>query len=140
MPFLAKWPGVIKPGTRSSKLAQNIDFAPTFLAATNQSVPDDMQGVSLLPLLEGKKPAGWRKSIYYHYYEKGEHNVPRHYGVRTERYKLIHYYDLGEWELFDMDNDPREMKSLYDDPAYKSVRKELLAELRKLEKQYQVPS
>ncbi len=140
MPFLARWPGVIKAGSRSSRLAQNIDFAPTFLSATNQSVPDDMQGVSLLPLLEGKKPSGWRKSIYYHYYEKGEHNVPRHYGVRTERYKLIHYYDLGEWELFDLENDPREMKSLYADPAYESVREELLAELRKLEKQYQVPS
>jgi arylsulfatase A-like enzyme len=137
MPFIMKWPGVTKAGVRVKALAQNIDFAPTFLEAAGVEVPADMQGVSLKPLLRGKTPANWRKSLYYHYFEKGEHNVPRHYGVRTDRYKLIHYYDLNGWELFDLKKDPQEMKSVYDDDAYARIRQQLHNELLRLREQYQ---
>jgi len=139
MPLVARWPAVIKPGSRTSALAQNIDFGPTFLDAAGVSVPPAMQGRSLMPLFRGRT-GRWRKSLYYHYYEKGEHNVPRHYGVRTDRYKLIHYYDSDAWELFDLERDPQELTSLYDDPACKTIRKQLHAELERLRKRYNVPA
>jgi N-acetylglucosamine-6-sulfatase len=140
MPFLIRWPGVAKPGARTSALAQNIDFAPTFLDAAGLPAPPDVQGRSLKPLLGGKVPADWRRSLYYHYYEQGGHNVPRHEGVRTDRCKLIHYYDTDEWEFFDLDKDPREMKSVLSDPDYAAKVAELKAELERLKKEYQVPA
>lgn len=139
MPLIARWPGVIKPGARIDALTQNIDFAPTFLDATGLGIPEDIQGESLLPLMQGKTPKDWRKSLYYHYYEKGEHNVPPHEGVRTERYKLIHYYETDEWELFDLQRDPQEMMSRYDDANYTDIRKQLEQELEKLKRQYDAP-
>ena len=103
------------------QLVQNIDYAPTFLDLAGAPIPDDIQGVSLLPLLRGEKPADWRKSLYYHFYEyPAEHMVKRHYGVRTERYKLIHFYnDIDEWELYDLQEDPTEMHNLYGQPGYR---------------------
>ena len=101
-------------------------------------IPDDMQGVTLMPLFNNTA-SDWRKSLYYHYYEAGEHNVPRHYGVRTDRYKLIHYSDTDEWELFDLDKDPQELKSVYDDPAYGKVRADLHEELKRLQRRYNTP-
>lgn len=139
MPFVARWPAVIKPGTRTRALAQNIDFAPTFLEAAGVGVPQEIQGRSLMPLFRGD--AGpWRKSLYYHYYEHGEHNVPRHEGVRTDRYKLIHYYDIDEWELFDLDRDPQELRSIYNDAATHDIRRRMHAELEGLRKLYRVPA
>lgn len=138
MPFIARWPERIKPGSRVSALAQNIDFAPTFLEAAGLALPADMQGVSLCPLFGGRIPNQWRESLYYHYYEKGEHNVPRHYGVRTDRYKLICYYDRDEWELFDLEKDPHELQSVYGLPAYEDVQQRMLQNLRQLQQQYQV--
>lgn len=139
MPFVARWPGVIKPGTRTRALTQNVDFAPTFLEAAGVGVPQEIQGRSLMPLFRGDA-GSWRKSLYYHYYEEGEHNVPRHYGVRTDRYKLIHYYDMDEWELFDLDHDPQELKSIYDDPAAQDVRRQMHAEIERVRQLYQVPT
>jgi arylsulfatase A-like enzyme len=97
-------------------------------------VPEDMQGKSLLPLLKGKMPPDWRKSMYYHYYEyPAEHSVHRHYGIRTDRYKLIRFYHgIDEWELFDLRKDPREMRSVYDDPTYAGVVEDLKKQLKKL--------
>jgi len=138
MPFVARWPAVIQPKQRTKKLAQNIDFGPTFLDAGKLPIPADMQGVSLMPLFTDTATK-WRKSLYYHYYEKGEHHVPEHYGVRTDRYKLIYYPATNEWELFDLDKDPHELKSVYDDPAYANVRADLHKELKKLQKQYDTP-
>lgn len=138
MPFVARWPGHIKAGIRVSAMAQNIDFAPTFLEAADLTVPADMQGVSLCPLFEGNVPNNWRKALYYHYYEKGEHNVPRHFGVRTERYKLICFYDHNEWELFDLNNDPYEMKSVYGLPEYEKIQKMMMKQLKELQHKYQV--
>ena len=101
------------------QMVQNIDYAPTFLDLAGAPIPGDIQGVSLLPLLRGEKPADWRKSLYYHFYEyPAEHMVKRHYGVRTERYKLIHFYnDIDEWELYDLQEDPTEMHNLYGQPS-----------------------
>ena len=138
--FLVRWPAVIKPGSTCDYMCQNLDYAPTFLDMAGAPIPKDMQGLSLLPLLKGQKPAEWRKSIYYHYYEfPGAHSVRRHYGVRTARHKLIYYYNLKEWELFDLQKDPNELKSVYDDPAYAAVVKDLKAELERLRTLYKVP-
>jgi arylsulfatase A-like enzyme len=134
MPLMARWPGVVPAGTRIGELTQNIDFAPTFLEACGLPVPAEMQGKSLMPLLKGEK-VPWRDALYYHYYDHGgEHNVARQYGIRTKDYKLIHYYTTDEWELFDLKKDPHEMKSVYDEPAYKDIRAKLDQELRDLKK------
>ena len=97
-------------------------------------VPKEMQGRSLLPVLEGKTPADWRQAHYYHYYEHpSEHNVMRHYGITTKRYKLIHfYYDIDEWEMYDLEKDPHEMNNIYDDQSYAGVRKDLHKQLDEL--------
>lgn len=125
------------PGGRHGEIdlmVQNIDYAPTFLELAGVDIPEDIQGVSLLPLLKGEEPSDWRTSLYYHYYEyPAEHAVKRHYGIRTERYKLIHFYnDIDEWELYDLQNDPAEMNNIYDEnlPIVDSLKKEL-KELRK---------
>jgi len=139
MPLLVRWPGVVKPGSVDEHLVQNLDFAETFLEIAGAKPPADMQGRSIVPLLKGRAPADWRNSIYYHYYEyPGWHDVRRHCGVRTDRYKLIHYYNIKEWELFDLQKDPHELKSVYDDPAYANVVKQLTAELKRLRKVYKV--
>ncbi len=139
-PLLVRWPGHVKPGSVNDDLVLNLDFAETFLQAAGVEIPADMQGRSLVPVLEGKTPTDWRKSMYYHYYEyPAVHSVRRHYGVRTDRYKLIHFYNIGEWELFDLEKDPDEMNSVYDDPEYADIQSELTAELNRLREQYEVP-
>lgn len=121
-----------------TEMVQNIDYAPTFLELAGVKVPEDIQGESLLPLLKGKKPVDWRKSLYYHFYEyPAEHMVKRHYGVRTDRYKLIHFYnDIDVWELYDLEKDPAEMHNVINDPAYSEVLADMQAELKKLQTQY----
>lgn len=139
-PCLIKWPGVTKPGSKTTAMAMNLDFAQTFLEAAGAEIPGDMQGLSLVPVLKGETPQNWRDSVYYHYYEyPGAHSVRKHYGVRTERYKLIHFYepDVNEWELFDLVNDPNELKSVYNAAGYAEVQKKMHAELDRLRKQYQ---
>jgi len=137
MPLIARWPGRAKQGFQVDELTQNIDFAPTFLDAAGIAPPPEMHGRSLAPLMQGNTPPGWRDTIYYHYYEKGEHNVPPHEGVSTRRYKLIHYYEAGQWELFDLEKDPREMQSVYDDPAYAGVLAEMKKKLEHLKTKFQ---
>ncbi len=140
MPLIVRWPGRVPAGTKRSELVQNLDFAQTLLAIAGVAAPADMQGRSLLPLLEGKASPPWRDSIYYHFYENpGWTSVPRHYGVRTDRYKLIHYYQLGQWELFDLQEDPDELDNRIDDPVLGSVRRGLEQELDSLRRQYRVP-
>ncbi len=138
MPFLVRYPGHIKPGSVSDDICVNIDFAPTFLDYANQPAVKDMDGASMRGVLEGKAPDDWRTSMYYHYYEyPAVHAVKRHFGVRNKRYKLIHfYYDIDAWELFDLEKDPNEMKSVYGDPAYAKVQAEMLTELERLQAQY----
>jgi arylsulfatase A-like enzyme len=139
-PLLVRWPGIVEPGRRSSALVSNLDFAETFLDVAGVEIPHDMQGSSLVPLLRGEEPAGWRESFYYHYYEyPAVHSVRRHYGVRDARYKLIHFYNIGEWELYDLEEDPHEMRNIYGDPAHADTTARLKAELRRLRSLYRVP-
>ena len=139
-PFIVKYPGHIKPGVKNNDIVLNLDFAETFLDYAGVEIPTDMQGKSLRPVLEGATPADWRKSMYYHYYEfPGPHSVARHYGIRNERYKLIHYYQVKEWEFFDLKTDPNELKSTYDDPASKELITQMKKELADYRVQYKVP-
>jgi arylsulfatase A-like enzyme len=134
MPFLVRWPGRIKAGTVADAMVLNVDFAPTLLAAAGVKVPGDMQGRSFVPVLEGRTPKDWRTAMYYRYYHPGHHNVAAHYGIRTARYKLIYFNKLDQWELFDLETDPREMRNLYADPAYAATVKRLKTELVRLKK------
>jgi arylsulfatase A-like enzyme len=138
MPLLVRHPKQIKAGSISDDIVLNLDFGPTFLDFAGVPVPTDMQGRSIRKILQGKTPQDWRTSMYYHYYEyPAVHSVKRHYGVRTKRYKLIHFYhDIDEWELYDLKKDPNEMKNVYSNPAYSDVVKELKAELKQLRKKY----
>lgn len=126
-PLLFSWPGVTKPGSVNNDLVSNLDFAETFLDAAGVEVPADMQGASLKPVLKGETPKDWRNEHYYHYYEyPGVHSVKRHYGISTSQYKLIHYYyDIDEWELYDIKADPKEMKNVYNEPGYAEIKKTL---------------
>jgi len=133
MPFLARWPAGIKPGTRSDALALNIDFAPTFLEAAGLTAPADMQGRSLLPVVRGRAPANWRTAMYYRYYhDPGDHNTRAHYGVRTRTHKLIYFWKKDQWELFDLINDPHELHNLYGEPGQAQLTAAMKAELARL--------
>ncbi len=136
-PLIIRYPKEIKAGQRLDYLVQNLDFAPTLLDYAGVKVPADMQGESFRGLMNGKSNK-WRDVVYYNYYAYPViHMVKRHYGIRTERYKLIHfYYDIDEWELYDLEKDPEEMKNVYNDPAYAKVRKELMQKLSEVRKYY----
>ena len=137
-PLLISWPGVIEPGTVCEEMVQNLDFAQTFLDAAGIDAPDDMQGESLVPILQGNMDDWDRDAVYYHYYEyPAVHMVKRHYGIVTMDYKLVHfYYDVDEWELYDRKKDPLELKSVYDDPAYAEIREKLHQQLDELRIRY----
>jgi len=142
-PLLVRWPGVTKPASVNKDMVSVIDFAETFLEAAGVKIPPDVHGRSLVPILKGQTPPDWRKSFYYHYYEHpGWHNVARHYGVVTERYKLVYFYEpeFNYWEMFDLQKDPRELKSIYGRADYAGTQKELMAELNRLRTELKVPS
>lgn len=138
MPLLVRWPEVVSAGAINADLVSNLDFAPTFLGIAGVDTPGDMQGRSLMPLLQGEPPSNWRQSVYYHYYEyPAVHMTKRHNGVRTKRYKLIHfYYDIDAWELYDLYEDPRELNNVYADPGYTEIGEELKAEMKRLQELY----
>lgn len=138
-PMLVRFPGGVRGDI--PEMVQNIDHAATFLELAGAAIPEDIQGDSYLPLLKGEKPKDWRTSLYYHYYEyPAEHAVKRHYGVRTDRYKLIHFYnDIDEWELYDLETDPIEMHNIYNVPDNENIIKQLKEELHKLQTQYDDP-
>jgi arylsulfatase A-like enzyme len=141
-PLMVRWPGIAKAGTVSKDIVSNLDFAETFLEAAGLRVPEEMQGRSLVPVLKGSTPADWRKSFYYHYYEHpGPHSVARHYGVVTDRFKLVHFYEPGfqYWELFDHQTDPRELKSVFGSAEYAEAQKQLETELARLRERLKVP-
>ena len=123
------------------EMVQNIDYAPTFLELAGIDVPDDIQGRSLMPLLKGEKPDDWRKTLYYHYYEyPAEHAVKRHYGVRDDRYKLMHFYnDIDSWELYDLQSDPHEMNNLYGQPGMEQITADMKAKLKAAQEEYDDP-
>lgn len=140
MPVVIRYPKSIKAGSTSSALAMNVDFAPTFLDYAGVEIPADIQGRSLRPVLDnqGKTPDDWRKAAYYHYYEyPAEHSVKRHYGIRTQDFKLIHFYnDVDEWEMYDMKADPHEMNNVFGRPEYADKQTELMRLLGDTQKQY----
>ena len=144
MPLIMRWPGKIPAGIRNNTMVQNIDYAPTIVSAAGADTPENMntfQGVSLLPTaFTGKTPDNWRDAIYYCFYENpGEHNAPRHDGIRTDRYTLSYIWTSGEWMLFDMKKDPMQMKNVIDDPAYKATVEQLKKRYHELRKTYKVP-
>lgn len=141
-PMLIRWPGVAKAGAVNQDLVSLVDLAETFLEAAGVPVPAEMQGHSLVPVLKGETPSDWRKSFYYHYYEYAEHNVRPHYGVVTDRYKLVHFYgpDVDYWELYDREKDPLELRSVYDNTEYAETQKALHEELKRLRTELQVPA
>ncbi|MBO5784902.1 MAG: sulfatase [Bacteroidaceae bacterium] len=139
-PLVMRLPDGYKRRGQVGEMVQNIDYAPTFLQMAGVPIPEDMQGQSLVPLLQEEKgPRKWRDALYYHFYEyPAEHMVKRHYGIRTERYKLIHFYnDIDTWELYDLQEDPSEMHNLYGHPDYKKIQKKLHKKLNELRKEYQ---
>lgn len=138
-PLLVRWPGKVKAGFQHHAIVSNLDFAETFLDVAGIEVPADMQGASLAPLFSGTTPPDWRKSFYYRYYEGGGHGVPEHEGVYQDSMKLIHYYKLGEWEMFDLRRDPHEMYSVYSNPEYSSEKDMLETELAALRQKLKVP-
>jgi arylsulfatase A-like enzyme len=138
MPLLMRLPGIVRPGLVNADLVSNLDFAPTFLTLAGLRPPVAMQGASFADILRTGKSYKRRGAIYYHYYEfPAVHMAKRHYGIRTKRYKLIHfYYDIDAWELYDLEKDPRELHNIYDEPSSAGLVKDLTAELRSLQALY----
>jgi arylsulfatase A-like enzyme len=147
MPFLVRYPRLVEPGTSSDAIVLNVDFAQTFLDLAGVEPTAPMQGRSLVPLLRGERPADWRTSMYYRYWMHldGSHGVWAHRGIRTRGHKLVHYYADGleqpgagreprpeEWELFDLEADPFELRSLHDEPEHAGLLADLRSELRRL--------
>jgi N-acetylglucosamine-6-sulfatase len=142
MPFVIRWPGTIKPGSSTRALIQNIDYGPTFLDICGAKIPADMQGKSIVPLLKnsGKAPADWRKALYYTYYGEQTHRVAKHDGVRTDRYTLFYVPKYKEWQLFDNEKDPQQMKSVHNDPEYATVFSDLRRQYADLKVHYRAHS
>jgi arylsulfatase A-like enzyme len=139
MPFLVRYPGIIEPGSNNTDIITNIDFAPTILEAAGIEAPQEVQGKSFLPNLTGQTPAGWRQSMYYHYYEFPYwHHVQPHYGIRNQRYKLTHfYYNIDVWEFFDLKKDPNELVNEINNTEYADIISEMKEELQQLMIHYQ---
>ena len=148
MPFLMRYPEEIPAGSVAEAMVTNVDFAPTFLDYAGMETTERMQGWSFRSIVAGQDvPADWPDAMYYRYWmHLADHNVPAHYGIRTRTHKLIYYYGeaLGtsasideptepEWELFDLEADPQEMRSVYDDPAYADIVQALTGEMHRLQ-------
>ena len=131
LPLIVSWPGVTPAGSRARELVQNLDLAATMTElAGAEPLPGD-EGASLVPLLRGESPEAWRDAIDYEYYEVGIHAVEPHVAVRTARHKLIHFHRIDQWELYDLETDPQELRNRFDDPAMADVRVELIERLER---------
>jgi arylsulfatase A-like enzyme len=142
-PMVLRWPaGVAQPGRAEERIVSNLDIAPTFLELAGANMDSVMHGHSLAPLLTGQTAAPWRDIFYYHYYEgpDRDHAVARHDGVTDGFYKLICFYELDEWELYDLKNDPDELRNCYSNPTYAEKRSQLRNALINLRQQYGVSS
>jgi arylsulfatase A-like enzyme len=138
-PLIIRYPEAIAAGQVADALVVNLDTAPTILDYAGVPVPTEMQGSSLRALTLGHTPADWRQGVYYHYYEypQGWHSVRPHYGIRTDRYKLMYFYgELNVWELYDLERDPHELMNVYDDPDYAEIAAELLGQLEDLQHEF----
>lgn len=141
-PLLVRWPGVTKAGSVNNNLVSNLDFGETILDAAGVPVPAEMQGRSFVPILQGKTPKDWRTAFYYHYYEfPSPHRVRPHYGIVTDRHKLVHFYGTADdyWELFDLKTDPQELRDIYGDPKNAALRQNLARQLTQLRRDLKVP-
>ncbi len=156
IPLVVRWPAAIPAGGEPKELVQNLDFAPTMLDAAGLKVPGDMQGRSFLGIAKGQAPEAWRDAVYYRYWmNRGHFNIPGHLGLRTQRYKLIYFYDSDKgpdgktvvngarspvrdpfWEFYDLEEDPLEVRNLYDDPAYAERIRRLRNRLIELRRHY----
>ncbi len=139
MPFLIKWPGVIKAGSKPLAMIQNIDYAPTFLDMAGIDTPAEVQGKSIVPILKDSTKEV-RDILYYAYYELGEHRVPQHFGVRTKTHKLFYIPETEEWQMFDLVNDPEEMQSVYGKAEYKDVQADLTKRYHQVRKDLEAPT
>ncbi len=137
-PLIINWPGVTKKSVTNS-MVQNLDFAETILDMAGLPIPADMQGQSIVPVLKGKQKGDLHNALYYHFYENQEHKVAKHIGVRTDRYKLIYFYENKEWELYDLKKDKNEMNNVYGLSAYKKIQEMMLKKLKELKEQYKDP-
>ncbi|MDA8527295.1 sulfatase [Opitutaceae bacterium] len=150
MPLIVRWPTQIRGGTRNDWLINNTDFAPTLLELAGvESTPNYMQGRSFAGALRGEaRPTDWRTATYYRYWMHLAHNlrVPAHFGIRTDRYKLIFFYGANRvdapakqtpaaWELYDLKTDPHEMHNVYGDPKYDAMVRLLKTRLREVRKE-----
>lgn len=136
-PLLMRWSGHIKPGSLYTQMTQTIDYAPTMLGAAGIKTPDFMQGLNLIPTVTGKQKTLARNNLYYHFYEyKADHTVLQHLGVRGERYKLIYFYPVNEWELYDLKTDPQEQNNLIRSATHQKIFLQMKNELMKLRDQY----
>jgi len=138
MPFIIKYPNVVKAGTINNDITSNIDFAPTLLDIAHIKTSTKMQGKSFATLFSGKTPKNWRQSMYYHYYEwPFWHHVQPHYGIRTQKYTLAHfYYNIDVWELYDLEKDPTQIHNIYNDPQYTNIVSNLKSQLKDLMIEY----
>ncbi len=140
MPLVMAYPREIPAGQILDQLVMNLDFAPTFLDYANVPIPPEIQGVSFRSIVGKRKSNDWRSAVYYHYYEypHGWHNVKRHYGIRTDRYKLIHFYNnLDIWELYDLQADPAELNNVYGQETYRKIQADLHRQLEQLREEYE---
>jgi arylsulfatase A-like enzyme len=137
-PLIISWPGVTKK-TVTNSMVQNLDFAETILDMAGLPIPSDMQGKSMVPVLKGKQKGNLHDALYYHFYENQEHKVAKHIGVRTDRYKLIYFYENNDWELYDLEKDKKEMNNVYGQPTYKKVQERMMKKLNELKAQYKDP-
>ncbi|MBG7629556.1 MAG: sulfatase [Bacteroidetes bacterium] len=163
MPFLVRYPKMIKAGSRTDAIINNTDFAPTIIELAGGKTPEYMQGSSFKEVLEtGKEPEGWQQETYYRYWMHmaHKHSNPAHFGVRTKDFKLIFFYGRDyktrnnkaqkwanhpsslsyiktpvAWELYDLKNDPKEMNNIYNDAAYADVIKDLKSRLENIRKE-----
>ncbi len=138
-PILMRYPAQVQAHQKRDEFVMNLDFGPTFLDFSGLSIPDEMQGESFKGVITGKQEKAWRNSVYYHYYEypHGWHQVKKHYGIRRDNYKLIHfYYDIDSWELYDLETDPGEVRNLYGQPKYEELTHQLKLELKALQEKY----
>jgi len=138
-PLIVKWPGVTNKKSISNQMVMNLDFAETILDMAGVKIPADMQGKSFAAVVKGKQKGSFRDAVYYHFYENQEHKVAKQIGVRTGRYKLIHFYENNEWELYDLEKDKSEMNNVFDQPAYKKVQEMMMKKLKEKKDQYNDP-
>jgi arylsulfatase A-like enzyme len=138
-PLIIKWPGVTNKKSVTNAMVQNLDFAQTILEMAGLSAPADMQGKSIVPLLKGKPGGNVHDALYYHFYENQEHKVAKHIGVRTNRYKLIYFYENNDWELYDLKTDKSEMNNQYGNANYTKVQIMMKQKLKELKAAYNDP-